>query len=58
MMAGRADYDVAVASAQETFARWRVMPAPKRGELVRQIGNALREKKAALGALVDRKSVV
>ncbi len=29
------------------------MPAPKRGEVVRQIGNALREKKAALGALVS-----
>lgn len=46
------DYERVVASAQETFLRWRMLPAPKRGEYVRLIGNALREHKEALGALV------
>jgi aldehyde dehydrogenase (NAD+) len=53
LMAGKADYERAVESAQRAFATWRTTPAPKRGEIVRQIGNALREKKAALGALVS-----
>jgi aldehyde dehydrogenase (NAD+) len=47
-----ADYDKIIESAQETFLRWRMLPGPKRGEYVRLIGNALREKKEALGALV------
>ncbi len=46
------DYEKVIASAEETFVRWRMLPAPKRGEFVRLVGNALREKKAALGALV------
>ncbi|MGB5035597.1 MAG: aldehyde dehydrogenase family protein [Blastocatellia bacterium] len=53
LMADVADYDRAVEAAERAFEVWRVMPAPKRGEVVRQIGNALREKKAALGALVS-----
>ena len=53
LMADAADYDHAVEAAERAFEVWRVMPAPKRGEVVRQIGNALREKKAALGALVS-----
>lgn len=52
-MASVEDYDRAVEVARRAFEVWRVMPAPKRGEVVRQIGNALREKKAALGALVS-----
>jgi aldehyde dehydrogenase (NAD+) len=52
-MAGREDYERAVVAAERAFADWRSTPAPKRGEIVRQIGNALREKKAALGALVS-----
>ena len=47
-----ASYDEAVASAQAGFKTWRQQPAPKRGELVRDLGNALREHKEALGALV------
>jgi aldehyde dehydrogenase (NAD+) len=47
-----ADYDACVTAAQAAFERWRMVPAPKRGEYVRQIGNAFREHKAALGALV------
>ena len=50
--ASEADYDRVVANSLETFARWRTLPAPKRGEYVRLIGHALREKKEALGALV------
>jgi len=51
-MGSRDDYDRAVEAARHAFEIWRLMPAPKRGEVVRQIGNALRENKAALGALV------
>ena len=46
-------YDVVVAAAAEAFKSLRTMPAPKRGELMRQFGNALREEKAELGALVS-----
>ena len=42
-----------VAEAQETFLRWRLLPAPKRGEIVREIGDELRRHKEALGALVS-----
>ncbi len=48
-----ADYDRAVAAAQRAFVAWRELPAPKRGEVVRQLGNALRELKAPLGRLVS-----
>ena len=51
-MASPADYDEVVESSAETFSRWRQLPAPKRGEFVRLLGNALREKSEALGALV------
>ncbi len=46
------DYEKIITSAEDTFLEWRMLPAPKRGEYVRLIGNALREKKEALGALV------
>ena len=46
-------YDAIVVKSQEAFAEWRMWPAPKRGEVVRQIGEALREQKAALGKLVS-----
>jgi len=48
----REEYDRIVARAHEAFLEWRTVPAPKRGEVVRQLGNRLREKKDALGALV------
>ncbi len=50
--AGRSDYDKVVTRAIEAFNTWRMVPAPKRGEIVRQIGNALRARKKGLGALV------
>jgi len=46
------DYEMVIKTAQEAFKKWRAVPAPVRGEIVRQIGLALREKKEALGALV------
>ncbi|MFB3817963.1 MAG: aldehyde dehydrogenase family protein [Candidatus Methylomirabilales bacterium] len=47
-----ADVDRAVAAAQEAFRRWRVTPAPVRGEVVRRLGDRLRRRKADLAALV------
>ncbi|UPL48413.1 L-piperidine-6-carboxylate dehydrogenase [Hymenobacter sublimis] len=47
------DYNTVVEQAQEAFKTWRLVPAPKRGEIVRQIGNKLRENKEALGKLVS-----
>ena len=47
-----AGYEDAVARSQEAFLKWRTVPAPARGEIVRQIGNAFREHKDDLGALV------
>ena len=50
--AGPADYETVMARASQAFPEWRMIPAPKRGEVVRQIGNELRAHKAELGALV------
>lgn len=49
----REDYEKVVASAQEAYKTWRTMPAPKRGEIVRQFGNELRALKEPLGKLVS-----
>ncbi|KMQ70856.1 L-piperidine-6-carboxylate dehydrogenase [Chryseobacterium koreense] len=47
------DYDKVIETAKSAFAEFRMIPAPKRGELVRQFGNKLREKKDDLGKLVS-----
>jgi len=47
-----ADYERVVASAVSAFGEWRAVPAPRRGEAVRRIGEALRAKKDLLGSLV------
>ncbi|WP_299333316.1 aldehyde dehydrogenase family protein [uncultured Psychroserpens sp.] len=47
------DYERAMSAATEAFKSWRTMPAPQRGEIVRQFGDKLREKKEALGKLVS-----
>lgn len=47
------EYEAAIAKAEEAFKVWRNVPAPKRGEIVRQMGDAFRKHKAALGALVS-----
>ena len=46
------DYEKVVAETEVAFKEWRQVPAPIRGELVRKMGVALREKKDALGSLV------
>lgn len=46
-------YNEAIAQAQKAFTSWKNVPAPKRGEYIRQFGNALREEKETLGALVS-----
>jgi aldehyde dehydrogenase (NAD+) len=51
--ADKKNYDAAVATAQKAFTEWRNWPAPKRGEVVRQVGEALRKNKQALGELVS-----
>src|SRR5437867_4478622 len=50
--ASGADYERVVARASEAFRGWRMVPAPHRGDVVRQIGAALRAHKADLGLLV------
>lgn len=53
LQASHNNYERVIRSAQETFKTWRMLPAPKRGEIVRQIGNELREHKKELGALIS-----
>ncbi|SMB96520.1 Aldehyde Dehydrogenase [Hymenobacter roseosalivarius DSM 11622] len=48
-----ADYEQVVQTAQGAFQSWRLVPAPRRGDIVRQIGNKLREFKEPLGKLVS-----
>jgi len=47
------DYDKVMKQARKAFLIWRELPAPRRGEIVRQMGEALRAKKDMLGALVS-----
>ncbi|MEZ4842028.1 MAG: aldehyde dehydrogenase family protein [Flavobacteriaceae bacterium] len=47
------DYEKVIASASEAFKTWKLMPAPRRGEIVRQFGDKLRELKEPLGKLVS-----
>ena len=49
----QAAYEQVIETAQNAFLQWRNWPAPKRGEVVRQLGEALRKDKAALGQLVS-----
>lgn len=48
-----ADYQKIIKTANEAFKYWRKVPAPKRGEIVRQIGDKLRQHKKDLGTLVS-----
>jgi len=47
------EYDQVVRNARDAFMEWRKIPAPVRGDAVRRVGNALRDKKDALGSLVS-----
>lgn len=51
--ADRESYEAVIKKAEEAFKQWRIWPAPKRGEVVRQIGEALRTYKEPLGKLVS-----
>lgn len=48
-----AAFDKVVKQAHQAFLQWRLVPAPKRGEVVRQVGEALRKYKEPLGKLVS-----
>jgi aldehyde dehydrogenase (NAD+) len=47
------DYETIMENAQEAFKAWRMIPAPQRGEIVRQMGNEFRRQKEDLGRLVS-----
>ena len=51
--AGATEYEAVMKRAVSAAEHWATVPAPQRGEVVRQIGNALREQKKNLGALVS-----
>ena len=51
--ADKASYEAVIKKAEEAFLQWREVPAPRRGEIVRQIGEALRQYKEPLGKLVS-----
>ncbi|UCG21565.1 MAG: aldehyde dehydrogenase family protein [Deltaproteobacteria bacterium] len=48
-----ADYDKVATKASAAFKEWRMVPAPERGHIIRQIGNAVRARKQELGTLVS-----
>jgi aldehyde dehydrogenase (NAD+) len=52
-VASEKDYESVLATAQDAFLYWRTIPAPKRGDIVRQLGDALRVNKEELGTLVS-----
>ena len=51
--ATEADYEAVILKAQEAFLEWRMIPAPKRGEIVRQLAEKIRFYKEPLGKLVS-----
>jgi aldehyde dehydrogenase (NAD+) len=54
--AEKSDYEEVVLTAEAAFREWRKIPAPRRGEIVRQVGQKLREFKEPLGKLVTLES--
>ncbi len=51
--ADKKTYEAVIRKAGEAFQHWRMVPAPKRGEIVRQVGEAIRQHKESLGQLVS-----
>jgi len=51
-LCSESDYDVVIQESQKTFNDWRMVPAPIRGQLVREMADELRAKKDVLGSLV------
>src|SRR5689334_2300550 len=52
-LANEEAYEQVIKKAQEAFVEWRMYPSPKRGDIVRQVGEALRKHKEPLGRLVS-----
>jgi aldehyde dehydrogenase (NAD+) len=52
-MASVEDYEAIIGRTSDVYKRWRMLPAPQRGEVIRQVGEALREHKDDLGALIS-----
>ena len=52
-MATAEEYEGVVAKAQEAFSRWRAIPGPRRGDIVRRCGEAMRQRKEELGKLIS-----
>ena len=52
-MAGAEDYEQVMRRASDAFLNWRLVPAPKRGEIVRQIGDELRSHRTASGGSAE-----
>lgn len=57
IQATREDYEVVVKEAQSAFKKWCIVPAPKRGQIVREIGDILRQYKEPLGELITLERV-
>ena len=53
MASDKKSYEAVIQTAETAFKEWRLKPAPQRGEIVRQIGEALRHYKEPLGKLVS-----
>lgn len=53
MSTDKKSYEKVIHCAEEAFKKWRQIPAPARGEIVRQVGEALRKNKEPLGKLVS-----
>ncbi len=53
LQASDENYETVVGAAQERFNSWRMLPAPQRGEIVRQLGEELRKYKRPLGKLIS-----
>ncbi len=52
-ISGKEEYEKTLVAAEAAFKIWRMVPAPKRGEIIRQMGNAFRDHKDDLGRLVS-----
>lgn len=52
-IASQSEYQTVITTAEKAFLAWRQVPAPKRGDIVRQIGDAFRKYKKELGALIS-----
>lgn len=51
-LASKADYEQVVSTTADAFKHWRTVPGPKRGEVIRQLGDEFRKYKTELGALI------